>query len=362
MNIKHILIFILAGTSLVSCSRPKEEAPEDPKSFVMTDSMARMITLDTVVTRKVQSELKLTGKVSFNEEKVIRIYPLVTGTVREVKIELGDYVQKGQTLAVIQSAEVAGLEQERIGAEGAVLVAKKNLDATNDMYTAGISSAKDMIIAQKEYDRALAEQKRIRDIFRIYNINSAGEYVIKSPIAGFVVDKKVNSQMQIRADNNDNLFTISGLDEVWVTANVYESDIAKIREGYEADVSTLTFGDKVFKGKIDKVFNVLDPETKVMKIRVKLPNPGYELKPEMFASVIIRYNENQEMAVIPAASVVFDNSKNYVMVYHNNHDIETREVTPYKTVNSLTYISGGLKPGEQVITKYHLLVYDALND
>ncbi len=89
---------------------------------------------------------------------------------------------------------------------------------------------------------------------------------------------------------------ISGLDEVWITANVYETDIAKIKEGYDADVTTLSYGDKVFKGKVDKVFNTLDPDTKVMKARIVLPNPGYLLKPEMYAGVTVYYQEDKKTA------------------------------------------------------------------
>jgi cobalt-zinc-cadmium efflux system membrane fusion protein len=347
----------------VSCQKKTTtEAADTKQNFTLSDSMARLITIDTVKQEEVQSELKLTGKISFNEEKVIKIYPLVSGTVQDVKVELGDFVQQGQTLAIIRSNEVAGLEQEKISSSAAITIAKKNLDATEEMYKSGISSEKDLVIARKEYEKAQAEEKRIGEVFQIYNINAEGDYVIKSPIAGFVVDKNVNSQMQMRPDNNENLFTISALDEVWINANVYESDINKIKEGYEADVTTLAYGNKVFKGKVDKVFNVLDPETKVMKVRIKLQNPGYLLKPEMFATIAVHYAENYQMPSIPAEAVVFDNSKYYVVVYKSRLDMEIREVQVQKSVGGISYISSGLKPGEMVITKHHLLVYDSLNE
>jgi cobalt-zinc-cadmium efflux system membrane fusion protein len=341
----------------------KEKAIENIEStkFILGDSIAQLLTFDTVKTEAVQNELKLTGKITYNEEKVIKIFPLLGGTAQSVKVELGDYVKAGQVLAIINSSEVATLEQEKIAADAGVIIAKKNVDAMEEMNTAGVNSQKDLLLAQKEYEKAVAEQKRISTLYGIYNISNS-EYVIKSPISGYVVEKKINQNMQIRSDNTDNLFTISGLEDVWVSANVYESDIDKIKEGYEADVTTLTYNGKIFKGKVDKVYNVLDPESKVMKIRIKLPNPGIDLKPEMFANVTIRYKENLSLPAVPSESVVFDDSKNFVVVYKSRTDIDARPIKIYKTVNGITYLSEGLQAGEVIVSKYHLLIYDSLTD
>ncbi len=360
-NITLTVLFLLAGV-LVSCNQKATNVAEGKQPFALSDTMAAMISIDTVSQTKVQSELKLTGKISFNEEKVLRIYPLVAGTVKDVKVELGDYVHKGQVLAVLRSSEVAGLSQEKNSAEGSALIAKRNLDATEEMYKAGVSSEKDLLIAQREYAKAQAEQKRLNDIFQIYHISGTGEYVITAAFAGFIVEKNVSNEMQIRSDNNSTLFTISPLDNVWVIVNVYESDIAKIKKGYNTDVSTLSYEGKIFHGKVDKIFNVLDSETKVLKVRINLQNPNYLLKPGMFANVTVRYHEEQTLPSVRSSSVIFDDSKNYVVVYRSRTDIERREVTPYKTVGERTYMKNGLKGGEFVINKYHLLVNDALND
>lgn len=362
MKLSKLIYGLLLLVVNTSCTHRKSEEHDEHKKFVLSSTMAKMISIDTVKQAKVQSELKLSGKVSFNEDNVIKIYPLVTGTVEEIKVEPGDKVTKGQVLAVINSGEIATMEQEKISAESAVLIAKKSLDATDEMYKSGISSQKDLIMAQKEYDKAIAEEMRMKNIFRIYNISNTGQYVIKSPISGFVVEKKINNQMQTRSDNPESLFTISSLDDVWINANVYETDIDKIKEGYEADVTTLAYENKVFHGKIDKIYNVLDPETKVMKIRIRLANPNVLLKPEMFASITIRYNENKSLPEVPSNAIIFNNNKNYVMVYSGPSKIETREVSLNKTIGNLTYLSNGLKPGERVISKYNLLIYDALND
>jgi cobalt-zinc-cadmium efflux system membrane fusion protein len=329
--------------------------------FRLSDSLAGMIRVDTARMADVESDLNLTGKVAFDEDQVIKVYPPVGGAAVEVKAELGDYVQKGAVLAVIKSADVAGYEQQRIAAEANEQIAKKNLEAAEDMHASGVASEKDLITAQREYAKAQAEAKRMREIYSIYDLSEGSGYLVKAPISGFIVEKKINKGMQLRPDNSDNLFTISNLDEVWVTANIYETDIGKVKAGYDADVTTLSYEGKVFKGKVDKVFNVLDPETKVMKVRIRLPNPGYLLKPEMFASVNVHYKEGGAMTEIPEEAVIFDKSRDYVVVYRDRSDVETREVKIFKTAAGRAWVSAGINPGERVISRYHLLVYDELN-
>ncbi|HET7001497.1 MAG TPA: efflux RND transporter periplasmic adaptor subunit, partial [Puia sp.] len=107
----------------------------------------------------------------------------------------------------------------------------------------------------------------------------------------------------------------------------------------------------------------LDPQSRVMKVRVKIQNKDNLLKPEMFAQIIIRYNDNTtRMPAIPSEAIIFDKNKNYVMVYKDSCNIETREIEIYEVAGKITYIKSGLQLGEKVISKYQLLVYDALND
>jgi membrane fusion protein, heavy metal efflux system len=130
----------------------------------------------------------------------------------------------------------------------------------------------------------------------------------------------------------------------------------------DASVETLSYPGQQFRGRVDKVYTVLDPATKAMPVRIKLPNTGMKLKPEMHATVMLHYDNGGQMATIPAGSVIFDRSKHYVMVFHDRTNIETREVTILKSLGDVSYIRTGLKPGEKIISRNQLLVYDALND
>ena len=199
-------------------------------------------------------------------------------------------------------------------------------------------------------------------MFNIYHVNNGSYYNVVAPISGFITDKKLNVDMQLPPGFSESIFTIAQIDDVFITANVYETDIAKISLNMPAEVDMLSYAGKKFSGKIDKIMNILDPETKTMKIRIRLPNPGYALKPEMAATVYIRYHEQQQLPTVPAEAVVFDKSRNYLMIFHRKDSVETRVVEPLRTTSGKTYVSLGLTAGEKVIVKNALLVYDAIND
>jgi len=189
----------------------------------------------------------------------------------------------------------------------------------------------------------------------------SGEYIVRSPIDGFVVERQVNNNMMIRADNATGLFTISDLKNVWVMANVYESNISFVKTGDSVSITTLSYPGKIFRGKIDKIMNVLDPSNKVMKLRIVLSNPGYLLKPEMFASVVVNTTENKRQLSIASSALIFDHSQYYVLVYKSPTDITIRPVQVLNTAGERSYISGGLKEGEHLIGTQALLIYQELN-
>lgn len=130
-----------------------------------------------------------------------------------------------------------------------------------------------------------------------------------------------------------------------------------------AKIHVLAYPDRTFEGKIDRIFSVLDPETQTMKIRIKLPNTDYALKPEMNATLSITYDEgNEKMIGIPSAAVIFEKNKHFTMVFHDKYNIETRPIDVFKESGDITYIKSGLQEGEKVVTQNQLFIYDALND
>jgi cobalt-zinc-cadmium efflux system membrane fusion protein len=359
---KNIFLVLLIFSLLSGCSNQKTKEPEKAGvKFCVPDSLMSQIRLDTVDIKPVFNELNLIGKVTFDQEKVVRIYPLVSGNVVDVRVTLGSHVEKGQILAIIKSSEMAGAENDHVTASSNLAIAEKNFAAATDMNKSGILSDKEFTTAQKELDKAKSEFERSSTVLSIYGNSSQHDYLVKAPISGFIVEKFVNTNMQIRADNSSSLFTISDLKNVWVLANVYESDIAGIQENEKVEITTISYPDKKYIGKIDKIYNMLDPDNKTMKVQIKLNNDDYKLKPEMFAKVMVHQITDNKMLAIPSEAVIFDRNRYWVLVFNNKCDIQTRKIEKVVQNSRYTYVSTGIKSGEKVITNRQLLIYSAIN-
>ena len=110
--------------------------------------------------------------------------------------------------------------------------------------------------------------------------------------------------MLLRSDRSENIFDIAEISEVWAMANINEIDINKVKLGIDADVTTLSYPDKVFKGKVDKIFNVIDPETKAMQARIKLSNTDYLLKPDMNANIKLSFEKIKNTSMTQSPKLI----------------------------------------------------------
>lgn len=357
---------ILAGLSAIiglsACHSKKPEAVES-KEVCISDTLAKIISIDTAKTTTIKNELTLSGEVASDDNNVVKVFPFSSGQVVEVKVSLGDKVSKGQTLAIMRSADVAGNYTDLSSTNSDLAIAKRQMDQAEYLYKNGISSERDYTEAKENFNKANAANRKVKSALSINgggNTNENGMLTIKAPQSGYIVEKNITSGSFIRNDNSGSMFTISNMKDVWIWANVFESDISKVKVGYNAKVTTIAYPGKEFIGKVNEVSSVLDPDNKVMKIKIALPNPDMLLKPEMFTNVLITNSENQQSVSIPSKAIVFDSSKNFVVVYNSKCDLKVREVSVIKTVDDVAYIASGLNPGDKVISKNQLLLYDAL--
>jgi cobalt-zinc-cadmium efflux system membrane fusion protein len=361
-----ILCLLTGSMGWTACEKPQAETTATTDDFCIPDSLMKNTTLDTVYDEPVISSLKLSGKITSDEDRVVNVYAVISGHVAGVKVSLGDHVEKGQLLATVNSTDMAGYASNYKTAQSELAIAKKNMDVTAEMKNSGVASDKDYLTAQNEYQKALAEYNKSAEVLKIYG-GSAGDGdsavsgMIKAPISGFIVDKNINAGQELRADAGNALFTISDLKEVWATANVYETDIDKIREGRDVEVTTLSYPDKKFTGKIERISSTLNPETSVLTIKIRLQNADYLLKPGMFAIIDVLFPEKQKMTVVPAHAVLFDDNKSYVVQFHKRCDVDLQEITINKSFGDKYYvIDDSLKAGDMVVDRNALFIYTAL--
>ncbi len=351
---------LIAGFTLQSCHHNDESQEKDTR-FEVTDSLLKSLLVDTVKEASALTQITLTGSIAPDENKMVKIFPLVSGVAQDVRVQLGDVVQKGQTLAIMRSAEMAGYNKDYISSTADIKNTKRVYESTQDLYKSGLASQKDLEQAESDYQKAVAEGKRAGAVISINKSNENG-YEVKSPLTGFIVEKNLTSNTQVRADNSQNLFTVADLSTVYVLVNVYESDISKIQTGDPVKVTTLSYPDKTFDGKIDRIDNMLDPDNKVMHARIKINNPGNLLKPGMFANIMIKAKSGEDLPELSTNALVFDNDKNYVIVVDGKAKVHIQPIEIAKTVEDRAYISKGLKPGDVVVASRQAYLYESLKD
>ena len=358
MKFKSGLFFLPA--ILLACNSVDRTPPETvPHAFCIPDSLSGQIRIDTVKAMPVINEFKLVGQITFDQDKVVRLYPMTSGVVTTVNFALGDYVKQGQELATIHSSEIAGAQNELVAARAGVALAEKNLSSVTDLYNSGISSEKDLEAARQEKAKTMSELERVKTILSIYGARES-DVVVRAPVSGYIVEKFINPMMQIRSDFAGPLLTISDLGKLWVMANVYESDIPNIHSGEEAEISTLSYPGKIFRGIIDRAYNVLDTDSRTMPVRVQLENHDNLLKPGMFAEVVVSEKTDSVMACVPASCLIFDRNRSWAVVCRGNCDLHAVPVEIDKTGSRFAWIRSGLKPGDRVLASRQLLIYSAI--
>lgn len=362
----YLLLFMISVVTLLqSCNNSDAVTEKLAREPLISDSTMQLLKMDTVQLLNMDEEVKLSAEVSFDENKVVKVYPFSSGQVLSVKVSLGDYVKARQTLAIIKSADIAGNYSDLSVAGNDVAIARRSMDNAEHLYHNGIASEKEYLESKENYNKALANANKISEQIQINGggrTAADGVYIISAPRSGYVVEKQINPGNFIRSDNNNSLFTIGEISDVWIWANVFETDVAKVREGYTASVTTIAYPDSIFYGKVDKLNEVLDPVTKVMKVKIVLANKKGLLKPEMFANVVISHDNGKKAFSVSSSAIISENGKNYVVVFNNPYDVKVQEVSVLKSTSKNTFISSGVSAGQKVIAQNQILVYRKIMD
>ncbi|MCH8491069.1 MAG: efflux RND transporter periplasmic adaptor subunit [Oceanicaulis sp.] len=363
-TIKSMLIGSLIGVMLFSsCSNPEEQySNSENTNYCLDENFKSKIELEQPKKQFVTEGIPLTGAVEPNPDKVIHFVSLVGGIISNTYFSLGDNVTKGQVLAELRSTELSELQSQSKTIESQIKVAEKNLQSIQSMYDDGIASQKDLMEAQSELDIMKAEREKINANLSLFSASpEKGVFQIKSPTSGIVTAKSISAGTQISAEGEP-LFTISDLSEVWVLVNVYATNVMNIETGMQVNIKTLSYPDEIFEGKIAAISQVFDADARVLKARVVLQNTNLKLKPGMIVDVTALKELKIEALSISTSALIFDNNQNYVVVYKNDCEIESRNVEILSKSNGLTFLSSGINENEKIISKNQLLIYEQIKN
>jgi len=348
------IIFFIISLFIISCGTKNRE--EKPSEEMFDPAFLKNVEVCTVTAQNVEQQLKLTGKVDYDHDRLVRYISLVGGTVASTHFHLGNRVERGQTMAIIRSAELSAMEAERKSLEAEIKILQRRLESVQSLYHESLASQRDLLEAQEQLKQAEASLEKVRINLSLYGSSgSDGTFIIKSPIGGFVVEKNITAGTQITAESAP-LFVVADISQVWIIAGVYSGNLAFVKEGMAVDIMTSAYPGEVFRGRIDVMSQVFDPEERVLKARIVMPNADLRLKPEMSAEITVHNSREIQMTAVPTRALIFDDNR-YFAVKQTGDGYAVTEVTLHDQNGDTTYIEAGLEAGDKVVVKDNLLMY-----
>jgi cobalt-zinc-cadmium efflux system membrane fusion protein len=266
-----------------------------------------------VTSARADSVLRLPGVVQANAYKQVAVTPIVGGRVTRVLAELGQSVRAGQALADVFSPDVAEAETRFVSAGAELDAHERELQRTEKLVEIGSASRQELERLHAEHTAKLAAIESARARLQLLGLSAAaisalgpGKDVdavatVPAPIAGVVTERTANAGLNV--ETTTKLFTVVDLSTVWVIADAYEKDFARVHVGVPASVATKAFPDAVLKGRVSYIDPQVNTETRTAKVRVEVPNPRQELRLGMFADVNIDAGGEGTAALVPKAAV-----------------------------------------------------------
>jgi membrane fusion protein, copper/silver efflux system len=282
--------------------------------------------------------LETTGQVTFDDRRVATIVSRVSGRIEDTRVSQWDNVKRGERILALYSPDFMTGEAEYLQALSTEKLSKgPGLNEANRLASAMVQAARRKLELLGMEDADIRATRAPNPVVWM-----------RAPISGTVVEKKAVRGAQVSP--GDVLLMLGTLDHVWITADIYEDDLARVHEGQALDAVTTAFPDEVFKGTIARVSPSIDPNTHTAQIRCEVANPGLKLKPQMLARVKIITRPGSAL-VIPQAALVFETDGYYAFVGAGRDRLERRRIA-IGSWNEQGYarVVSGLKPGDRVVT------------
>jgi membrane fusion protein, heavy metal efflux system len=319
------------------------------------------LTIDAVAQKEVQRNLVLPAVVEADPARIVKVLPPLAGRITQLKVQLGEEVEQGRPLLVLDSPDLGTAYADHERAKANLALAIKNRDRLRDLVKTSAIAVREL--QQAETDTINAEVEKQRAEARLKQIGVDPEVptrsrtvTISAPVSGSIIDLTVAPGAYWN-DPTAALMTVADLSTIWVTANVPEKDTALIEKGQSAEIVFVAYPGEVFKSQVLFVSNVLDPDTRRIKVRISLENPDVRLKPGMFANVTF-FSPKQKVPIIPTTALFLKNDASQVFVETAPWTFETRRVEIGFQQGDEAIIRKGLRPGERVVVRGGVLLND----
>jgi cobalt-zinc-cadmium efflux system membrane fusion protein len=377
-TLRPILKLALCATVLVltsGCGRDSESAEAKNSSLPQVPAGEVVIPPDSPQLSQIRvaavesasvplAGVSAPGKVEASANRLSHVVLPMTGRITSVSVHLGDFVRQGQPLLTIEGPDADAAVSNLLQSQAAVTNAKSveakaqlDLDRAKDLLQHGAVPQKEVLNAEAvkiqahaavEQAEAAVEQARRRlELFGITPGSFGQRVTVRAPISGKVLElTAVNGEF--RNDLSAPLITIADLSSVWVTSDVPETAIRLVKVGEPVHIELTAYPGESFRGRVTLIGDVVDPQTRTVKVRAVLPNPDGRLKPEMFGNVQLA--EHSELVpTVPAAAVIAGDGKSVVWRETRPGTFQKTVVTTGAQVGDRVAILSGLKPGDRVV-------------
>ena len=370
MKTPRFVVTILAATLClllivlsVGCNEgkadPKAEAP--PKAVVEPDLDANNFKVDhpelfplvMATEYKAAPALNVTGVVQPDIARAVPVISLASGRVVEVKARLGDVVQKGQLLLRVRSNDVSGAYQTYLKAVNDERLARLQLERAQTLFDKGAIAKSVLEAAQDAEQDAKVDLDTFAEQLRLLGVDKdhpSGIVDVVAPISGVITDQQVTAAAGVQGLSGPNPFTISDLSYVWIVCDVYENDLDAVKVGETADIRLNAYPAKIFKGRIDNILPILDPNIRTAKVRIEVPNPGL-MSVGMFVTATFYGKQPETYAAIPASAILHLHDRQWVYApIGSGHFKRLEIVTGNMLPDNMQEVVSGIKPGDQVVS------------
>lgn len=372
MQASHSILFILAAfVGLAGCidnnSRTPQAATADHDIPAASEYRVEVVMEHETPLNVVTAP----GKIEANSNRISRVMLPVPGRITQVLVKFGDTVQETQPVAVLESPEadvaVSGALQAEASvnqARSALAKADADLERLRDLYENKAIARKQLLEAEnqkiqaqggvKQAEASLRQAQRRLELLDLSQDEFGQKVVVRAPIAGKVLEVSV-APGEYRNDPNNSLMTIADLSTVWVTADVPESAIRFVQRGERVEIELTAYPGEQFPGRVTQIADLVDPQTRTIKVRAELANPAGRLRPEMFGQ--IRHIDSvRRLPWVPVAAVVHIQGKSVVYVETASGNYEQRDVVLQDPVDEFLPVTAGIKAGERVVIDGALLL------
>jgi Cu(I)/Ag(I) efflux system membrane fusion protein/cobalt-zinc-cadmium efflux system membrane fusion protein len=295
----------------------------------------------------VRDEIRTTGNVVLDETRLAYVQLRFSGWIRRVFADATyQYVREGQPLFTIYSPELVATERE-------YLVAVQNQERLQESTVPGVAAGAESLLSAatdrlRQWGVPLSEIERLEASTTVQE-----ELEITSPATGHIIEREALPNKFV--EPNTRLYTLADLSTVWVIAQVFQSDLGRIRTGDAATVTVDAYSGQPFSGRVDFIYPDADPTTRTTRVRLVLPNPGLKLTPGMFANLTLRVSMGQQLT-IPAGGVLQTGTRSIVFVDDGSGYLQPREVELGPRVGEDFIINRGLRAGERIVTSANFLI------